>query len=145
MTPGCFTMCAHHVTPGSKSRYSSGGYWRLSQALTAIWKKDLKDVLDERIMSTIGIPANRWDWLTGEQVRNDIDFYPDMPGYGKYLDAPYRIDGMLVRGGPGWVVMRAEDFARVGLLIATGRSVPIPFAPGGRSPAQVFRRDSPLE
>ena len=109
-----------HVAPGSKSRYSSGGYWRLSQALTAIWKKDLKDLLDERIMSKIGIPAVRWDWLTGEQVRSDIEFYPNMPGYGKYLDEPYRINGIPVRGGPGWVVMSAEDFARVGLLIATG-------------------------
>ena len=58
-----------HVAPGNQSRYSSGGYWRLSQALTAIWKKDLKQLLDERIMSKIGIPADRWNWLTGEQVR----------------------------------------------------------------------------
>ena len=43
-----------HAAPGSVSRYSSGGYWRLSQALTAIWKKDLKQVLDERIPPAIG-------------------------------------------------------------------------------------------
>jgi CubicO group peptidase (beta-lactamase class C family) len=109
-----------HVVPGTTSRYSSGGYWRLSQALTAIWKKDLKQVLDERIMSKIGIPASRWDWLTGEAVRKNRDFYPDMPGYGDYLDAPYRIDEIPVRGGPGWVVMSAQDLARLGLLVATG-------------------------
>ena len=33
-----------HVTPGRTSRYSSGGYWRLSQALTAVWGEDLKQV-----------------------------------------------------------------------------------------------------
>ena len=53
-------------------------------------------------------------------MRKDIDFYPDMPGYGKYLDAPYMIEKISVRGGPGWAVMSAKDFARVGLLIATG-------------------------
>jgi len=109
-----------HVAPGTVSRYSSGGYWRLSQALTAIWDKDLEQVLDEHIMSKIGIPADRWDWLSGEEVRNNKDFYPNMPGYGDYLDLPYRINGILVRGGGGWVVMSASDFARVGLLIATG-------------------------
>lgn len=108
-----------HVEPGSRSRYSSGGYWRLSQALTAIWEKDLKDLLDERIMSKIGIPAERWDWLSGEFVRNNRDFYPEMPGYGGYLDRPYRIDGIVVRGGGGWVVMSVKDLARVGLLVAT--------------------------
>jgi len=109
-----------HVKPGSQRIYSSGGYWRLSQALTVIWKKDLKELLDEKIMSRIGIPADRWDWISGEEVRNNRDFYPDMPGYGDYLDPPHRIDGIPVRGGGGWVVMSARDFARLGLLIATG-------------------------
>lgn len=109
-----------HIEPGKERCYSSGGYWRLSQALTSIWKKDLKELLDEKIMSKIGIPADRWDWLSGEYVRNNRDFYPDMPGYGEYLDSPYNINGIPVRGGGGWVVMSASDFARLGLLIATG-------------------------
>lgn len=109
-----------HIKPGKQYRYSSGGYWRLSQALTAIWKRDLKDLLDARIMSKIGIPANHWEWLSGEEVFNNKDFYPDIPGYGDYLDPPYRITGIPVRGGGGWVVMSARDFARLGLLIATG-------------------------
>jgi CubicO group peptidase (beta-lactamase class C family) len=109
-----------HVAPGTHHRYSSGGYWRLSQALTAIWNKDKKQVLDEKIMSKIGIPADRWDWVSGEYVRTNVDFYPDIPGYGDYLDPPYTINGEPVLGGGGWVVMSAKDFARVGLLIATG-------------------------
>jgi len=108
-----------HVSPGTTSRYSSGGYWRLSQALTAVWKKDLKDVLDEHIMHKIGVPPERWDWLYGEDVRKNRNFYPQMPDYGAYIDPPYEIDGVRVRGGPGWVIMSAKDFARVGLLIAT--------------------------
>ena len=108
-----------HVAPGTTSRYSSGGYWRLSQALTAVWQKDLKEVLDENIMSIIGIPPERWDWLYGEEVRKNRDFYPQMPDYGGYIDPPYIINGIKVRGGPGWVVMSAKDFARLGLLIAT--------------------------
>jgi CubicO group peptidase (beta-lactamase class C family) len=108
-----------HVDPGREYCYSSGGYWRLSQALTTIWKMDLKELLDDRIMGKIGIPSDRWDWLSGEYVHNDRDFYPDMPGYGEYLDPPYTIDGIPVRGGGGWVIMSARDFARVGLLIAT--------------------------
>ena len=109
-----------HIEPGLEKCYSSGGYWRLSQALTSIWKMGLKEVLDRRLMAQIGIPPGRWDWLTGEAVRKDRDFYPEMPGYGDYLDPPYTIDDIPVYGGGGWVVMGAADFARVGLLIATG-------------------------
>ena len=41
-----------HVEPGKQGRYSSGGRWRLSQALTAVWKRELKDVLDELVHFT---------------------------------------------------------------------------------------------
>jgi len=110
-----------HARPGTVGRvYSSGGYWRLSQAVTAVWKKDLKQVLDERIMSHIGIPADRWDWTPGEVVHDKRDWYPEMPGYGEFLDPPYKIEGQIVRGGPGWVVMSAKDLARWGLLVANG-------------------------
>lgn len=109
-----------HVEPGKYRHYSSGGYWRLSQALTAIWDDDLKSVLDELIMSKIGIPAHRWDWLSGEYVRSNIDFYPALPDYGSFVDKPYTINGHKVRGGGGWVVMSASDLARLGLLYATG-------------------------
>lgn len=37
-----------------------------------------------------------------------------------FLDPPYKIDGQIVRGGPGWVVMSAKDLARWGLLVASG-------------------------
>ena len=43
-----------HAEPGTVAIYSSGGYWRLSQALTAVWCRDLKTVLDERLFSIIG-------------------------------------------------------------------------------------------
>ncbi len=109
-----------HVEPGKHRQYSSGGYWRLSQVLTAVWRKDLKALLDEKIMSKIGIPENRWEWISGEEVHNNKMFYPQTPGYGDFLDPPFKIDGLPVRGGGGWVVMSAMVFARVGLLIATG-------------------------
>ena len=110
-----------HAKPGTVGRtYSSGGYWRLAQALTAVWKKDLKQVLDEKIISHIGIPADRWDWTPGQVVHDTKDWYPKMPGYGLFLDLPYKIEGQVVRGGPGWVVMSPKDLARWGLLVATG-------------------------
>jgi len=109
-----------HVPPGTQTQYSSGGYWRLSQALTDIWKRDLKSLLDERILGPIGIPSDRWQWLTGEEIRRDREFYPELPGYGGFVDPPYEIDGVAVVGGGGWVVAGARDFARLGLLIATG-------------------------
>ena len=109
-----------HAEPDSVGWvYSSGGYWRLAQALTAVWKKDLKVVMDERLFSKMGIPADRWNWTPGQKVREDAGWYPSMPGYGLFLDPPYEIDGNVVRGGPGWVVMSAKDLARVGLLVAT--------------------------
>lgn len=109
-----------HNAPGDVTRYSSGGYWRLGQALTAVWNRDLKKVLDERLFSHLGIPADRWKWLPGKTVHDSGDFYPAIPNYGEYLGPPYEINGHVVRGGPGWVVMSAEDLARFGLLIATG-------------------------
>ncbi|MCI0625945.1 MAG: serine hydrolase [Acidobacteria bacterium] len=109
-----------HAEPGTVEKsYSSGGYWRLAQALTVIWKKDLKKVMDEKLFSKMGIPPDRWDWIPGRTVREDARWYPHMPGYGLYIDPPYEIDGAVVRGGPGWVVMSAKDLARFGLLIAT--------------------------
>ena len=109
-----------HTSPGVVTRYSSGGYVRLGQALTAVWNRDLKEVLDERLFGPLGIPPDRWDWLTAKHVHETQDFYPDFPGYGEYVDPPYSIHGHVVRGGAGWVVMSAEDLARFGLLIATG-------------------------
>ena len=42
-----------------------------------------------------------------------------MPGYGDFLDPPYEINGHVVRGGGGWVVMSASNLARFGHLVAT--------------------------
>ena len=109
-----------HIEPGSLLHYSSAGTWRAAQALTYLWDRDLKDVLDEKIMSKIGIAADVWDWLPGIQVQQDRDFYPDMPNCWDYLDPPYEINGHPVRSGPGWVAMSARDLARFGLLVATG-------------------------
>gem|GEM_PF-756651 len=108
-----------HIEPGTQYNYASGGYWRLSQALTALWDKDLKQVLDEKLFSKMGIPADRWDWLPGQTIHDDFNFYPTMPGYGQFVDPPYEINGHRVLGGGGWVVMSASDLARVALLIAT--------------------------
>ncbi len=108
-----------HIEPGTAGHYSSGGYWRLGQAMTALWNRDLKQVLDERLFSKLGIPADRWDWLTGKAVQGQKYFYPDIPDSYTYLDPPYEINGHVVRSGPGWVVMSASDIARFGHLVAT--------------------------
>jgi CubicO group peptidase (beta-lactamase class C family) len=107
-----------HVEPGTQRRYSSGGRWRLSQALTAVWKKELKDVLDEKLFGHIGIKPDAWHWATGRQLHDDRRWYPGTPGYGLFCDPPYEIDGCRVHGGGGWVTMSAGDLARVGLLVA---------------------------
>ena len=108
-----------HAEPGTVALYSSAGFWRLSQALTAVWGRDLKAVLDERLFGRIGIPPDRWDWYTGRSVKDQRDFYPAIPDSYTYLDPPYEIDGAPVRSGPGWVVMSASDLARFGHLVAT--------------------------
>ena len=109
-----------HVEPGTQRVYSSGGMWRLSQALTALWGDDLKHVLDDRLFGGLGIPADGWDWTPGRRVHEDRDWYPEMPGYGDFLDPPYEIGGHPVRGGGGWAVMTPIDLARFGHLVATG-------------------------
>ncbi len=109
-----------HIEPGTLRHYSSAGTWRAAQALTHLWDRDLKDVLDEKIMSKIGIAADDWDWYTGGAVKDQKYFYPTIPDSYTYLDPPYEINGHPVRSGPGWVVMSAKDLARFGLLVATG-------------------------
>ncbi len=108
-----------HVEPGTVGHYSSAGFWRLGQALTSVWGRDLKDVLQERLFDRIGIPAERWDWLTGDYVKDQKYFYPTIPDSYTYLDPPYQINGNPVRSGPGWVVISASDLARFGHLNAT--------------------------
>jgi len=108
-----------HVKPGTKRRYSSGGRWRLSQALTAIWKKELKDVLDEKLFRHMGIKRKAWQWVAGKELYDKRDWYPRLPGYGRFCDRPHQINGCRVQGGGGWVVMSARDLARVGLLVAS--------------------------
>jgi CubicO group peptidase (beta-lactamase class C family) len=108
-----------HVEAGTQSRYSSGGRWRLSQALTAVWKKELKDVLDERLFSHMNIEPDDWTWATGQELHENRAWYPGMPGYGLFCDPPYRINDCRVQGGGGWVAMSASDLARVGLLVAS--------------------------
>ncbi|HVF09372.1 MAG TPA: serine hydrolase, partial [Abditibacteriaceae bacterium] len=105
--------------PGARY-YSSAGYVRLGQALTALWGMDIKRVLDQELLGKIGIKAQNWHWMTLQEVYQEYAIYPAAPGYGHYVDPPYHIRGNVVRGGPGWVCMAAEDMARFGLLIATG-------------------------
>ncbi|VEP11249.1 Beta-lactamase [Hyella patelloides LEGE 07179] len=109
-----------HIEPGTEYSYASGGYWRLTQALTAIWGRSLKDVLDEKLFSKMDISGDRWDWLSGKEVHDNVNFYPEMPNYGAFIDPPYEIAANPCVGGGGWVVMSPKDLARVGLLISTG-------------------------
>ncbi len=109
-----------HIEPGTVGHYSSAGFWRLSQALTYVWDRDLRDILQERLFDLIGIPSERWDWLTGSYVKDKRYFYPTIPDSYTYLDPPFEINGNPVRSGPGWVVMSASDLARFGHLNATG-------------------------
>ena len=107
-----------HTEPGTVTIYSTGGLWRLTQSLTALWNADIKEVLDHRLFSRIGIPADRWDWTPGGDVYHNQRWYSSQPGYGDYIDPPYEINGHIVRG-PGWAVISASDMARFGHLIAT--------------------------
>jgi CubicO group peptidase (beta-lactamase class C family) len=109
-----------HAEPGTVGHYSSAGFWRLSQVMTHIWDRDLKEVLDEKLFSRIGLPAERWDWYSGRVVSAKKYFYPGIPDSYTYLDPPYEVNGHPVRSGPGWVVISASDLARFGHLLATG-------------------------
>ena len=108
-----------HTEPGTVGLYSSAGFWRLGQALTVLWNQDLKDVIDERMFSKIGIPSTQWDWYTGDFVKSQKFFYPDIPDSYTYLDPPYEINGVPIRSGPGWIVISASNLARFGHLLAT--------------------------
>ena len=108
-----------HIEPGKEERYSSGGRWRLSQALTAVWKRELKDVLDEKLFGQMGISPDDWEFIAGQELHDNRQWYPGIPGYGLFCDPPYEINNCRVQGGGGWVAMSASDLARVGLLVAS--------------------------
>ena len=72
----------YHAPPGSERVYSSGGVWRLFQALTHLLDRDLKQVIDERLFGPIGIPPHRWEWTPGRTLFERKDWYADAPGYG---------------------------------------------------------------
>ncbi|MCI0628243.1 MAG: beta-lactamase family protein [Acidobacteria bacterium] len=110
-----------HRPPGEEYEYSDPGMWRYSQSLTKLWAKDLKTLLDEKIFQYLGVPAGRWGWMPGKAVHDNL-LYPFWPGYGRYLDPPWEIDGNVIRAGPGWVVISASDAARFGyLFLRNGR------------------------
>ena len=108
-----------HAKPGTVGRYSSGGFWRFGQALTAVWNKSLKEVLDEKLFGQMGIKPDDWQWTLGKELHDNREWYPAIPGYCLFCDPPHEINGKPVNGGPGWLVMSASDLARVGLLVAT--------------------------
>lgn len=108
------------LRPPGQRFYSSAGYVRLGQALTALWRMDLKDLLDRELFSKMSLPADRWHWMSLAEAYAATDLYRATPGYAEYCDPPYEVDGHVVRGAPGWVIMSALDLARFGLLVATG-------------------------
>ena len=93
--------CYSHAEPGTVGLYSSAGFWRLGQALTHVWGRDIKDVVQERLFDRIGIAADRWDWYSGGWVKDRKYFYPTLPDSYTYLDPPYEIAGNVVRSGAG--------------------------------------------
>jgi len=123
--------CNNQVCGGG---YSTGGQWRLNQAMTYILGENLKDFLDRELFQPMGIDAGDWYWLSGADVYSNAPppnaapgqtaLYPSWSGgdswYGCFIDAPYVIDGHTVTGGGGWVGMSPKDLARVGLLLASG-------------------------
>ena len=85
--------------PGSRYSYSGVGFYVLSYALTARLRdtpyRDLRSVLEERVMLPIGIHADDW----------------------KGYDGPHDIDGMTLYAiGSGWVYS-ARAVARIGQLV----------------------------
>ena len=108
-----------HAEPGTIGQYASSGMWRLTQLLTVLWNRDIKEVLDEKLFSKIGIQADSWEWPPGRVMREDESFYPQWPTHAAYVDPPYEINEQAVRSGPGWATISASDLARFGHLIAT--------------------------
>lgn len=122
---GCTMKCG--------SGYSTGGQWRLNQALTYVLQEDLKSFLDRELFGPMGIDPSDWYWLTGRQVNENrpppnahpdqMSLYPQWTDsdrwYGCFIDPPYEIDGHPVHGGGGWVGMSPKDLARIGLLLAS--------------------------
>lgn len=127
---GFLDGCDNTVCEGG---YSSGGQWRLNQALTYILDENLKDFLDRELFRPIGIRPESWYWLSGRDVYANLPppnaapeqkvLYPDYTAddrwYGCFVDPPYVVRGHVVVGGGGWVGMSPKDLARIGLLLAS--------------------------
>jgi CubicO group peptidase (beta-lactamase class C family) len=106
-----------HRPPGAR-HYSSGGRWRLHQALTKVIGTTMKEFLDQELFCKIGIKPEDWRIESGQVLHDSLGWYPNMPGYGLFCDPPYIIDGHEVQGGGGWVFMSAKDLAKIAQLVA---------------------------
>jgi len=120
------------------NHYSSGGQWRLNQAMTYVLSnnfppENLRDYFQRKLFDKMGIPADEWYWMTGQQIYdNEAPFnanpaqtvlYPTWDSYpttwyGCFVDGPYTINGQTAFGGGGWIGMSPKDLAKVSYLLA---------------------------
>ena len=73
----------------------------------------------KKYLCSIGVPADRWRWHSAKKFMT-MNSIRDIRDNGAYLDPPWEINGHVVRGGPGWVVVSANDLARLRLISCCG-------------------------
>ncbi len=87
--------------PGTKWHYSDGGPNWLAECLTLIYKRDLQELLFERIFTPIGIGREDLRWR-------------------KHAYRPHEIDGVMRREFGSGVHANVDAMARLGLLYLRG-------------------------
>ena len=84
--------------PGSYHRYSNGGANWMADVLTSRFRRDLADVMRQRILTPIGVAKNDFSWRQN-------------------LYRPKTLNGITRREFASGIFISADAFARVGLLM----------------------------
>jgi CubicO group peptidase (beta-lactamase class C family) len=97
--------CKQLARPGSAWIYSDGGANWLADVLTAVYGRDLRDLMTERVFTPLGISI-------GTDMEDPEDLWWGFNG----LDRPNRLDGVLRRPMGAGIWANVEAMAKIGYL-----------------------------
>ena len=88
--------------PGTRWQYSDGGPNWLAECVTLVYKRDLRELLFERVFTPIGIQRSDLTWRNNAYRKRTLDGIPRRElgsGISANVDAMARIGTLYLRGG----------------------------------------------
>jgi hypothetical protein len=126
--PGGYTKL--DFEPGTKWQYSDGGPNWLAECLTLAYRRDLADVMFERVLTPIGVTKDDFLWRKNQYREHTLDGIARREfgaGVHANVDALARIGYLHLRGGEwnGQRILPAEFVAEAGSLAKSIEGLPV--------------------